>query len=409
MNKSHVYVFGSGDCGQLGLGEQVDLLPRPQLHPYFEDKSIVAIAAGGLHTLALSSTGIVYSWGCNDEKALGHTAPEFAVAQVGGPLQGQMVIQIAAGDSISAALTSEGRIYSWGTFRDSKGVIGHGARQTRTSRITTTAMSLDEFVILQEEPTLLEALLPFHIVAIAAGSNHLMAIDREGQLFAWGCGEQGQLGRRVLERHKLLALRPTNVTPRLGRHRVRVQRVICGSYHTLVMGNQDNVNGNASKLIFAMGLNNFGQLGLGDHQDRITAELIHPTPWDSSLSVVDAAAGEHHTLILTGNGQVWASGRADWGQLGIDLPDNQRAAALPQPITTIPGLGRLIAAGGNHNMVVTLDGTLYTWGYGEMHQLGHGPDEIARYPKPVQFPFLGSICQISAGGQHSVVLTASQE
>lgn len=56
---SHVYVFGSGDCGQLGLGEDVDLLARPRLHPYFEDKSIVAISAGGLHTLALSSTGIV--------------------------------------------------------------------------------------------------------------------------------------------------------------------------------------------------------------------------------------------------------------------------------------------------------------------------------------------------------------
>jgi len=57
---TNLYVFGSGDCGQLGLGEDVDLHKRPFLHPYFSDKQIVAVAAGGLHSLALSSTGVVH-------------------------------------------------------------------------------------------------------------------------------------------------------------------------------------------------------------------------------------------------------------------------------------------------------------------------------------------------------------
>lgn len=54
-----VYLFGSGDCGQLGMGEDVDVAKRPKLHPYFENRDIIAVAAGGLHTLALSSAGIV--------------------------------------------------------------------------------------------------------------------------------------------------------------------------------------------------------------------------------------------------------------------------------------------------------------------------------------------------------------
>lgn len=54
-----VYLFGSGDCGQLGMGEDVDLQRRPTLHPFFEDKQIVSVAAGGLHSLALSATGQV--------------------------------------------------------------------------------------------------------------------------------------------------------------------------------------------------------------------------------------------------------------------------------------------------------------------------------------------------------------
>lgn len=232
-----------------------------------------------------------------------------------------------------------------------------------------------------------------------------MAISEDGQLFAWGSGEQGQLGRRVLERHKLLALRPSNVTPRLGRGRARVRRVICGSYHTLVIAETDAVPGGVA--VFAMGLNNFGQLGLGDHEDRLTAELIDPAAWNGATPL-DAGAGEHHSILLANNGQIFSFGRADSGQLGVALPEGVRATNLPLAVTTMPGPAALISAGGNHNLAVTSDtpGHLYSWGYGEMHQLGHGPDEIERFPRQVMHNFLGHIIQVSAGGQHSAVLTS---
>lgn len=233
-----------------------------------------------------------------------------------------------------------------------------------------------------------------------------MAISEDGQLFAWGSGEQGQLGRRVLERHKLLALRPSNVTPRLGRGRVRVRRVICGSYHTLVIADTEAVPGGVA--VFAMGLNNFGQLGLGDHEDRLTAELIDPAAWNGAMPL-DAGAGEHHSILLANNGQIFSFGRADSGQLGVALPEGVRAANLPLAVTTMPGPASLISAGGNHNLAVTSDTPghhLYSWGYGEMHQLGHGPDEIERFPRQVTHNFLGRIMQVSAGGQHSVALTS---
>jgi regulator of chromosome condensation len=380
--KTHLYVFGSGDCGQLGLGEDVDMSRKPRLHPFFENVCVTAIVAGGLHSLALAAGGKVYSWGCNDEKALGHDAPEFSVGMVEG-LEEKRVVQVAAGDSISAALTEDGRVYTWGTFRDSKGVLGHQPRGS----------------LMQERPTLIESLASLRVTYIAAGSNHLMAVTEDGQLYAWGSGEQGQLGRRVLERHKLLALRPTNVTPRLGRSKVRVVRVICGSYHTLVLA---EVEGKG--MVFAMGLNNFGQLGLADHADRMTAELVDSAHWRGAVPT-DAGAGEHHSILLTSNGQIFSFGRTDSGQLGIEIPAGARACNIPTPVITVPGPATLIGAGGNHNLAVT-DAGLFSWGYGEMHQLGHGPDEVERAPRLVQFGWLGRIRQVAAGGQHSVVLTA---
>lgn len=231
----------------------------------------------------------------------------------------------------------------------------------------------------------------------------MIAVSDDGQLFAWGCGEQGQLGRRVLERHKLLGLRPANVTPRLGRSRVKVQKVICGSYHTLVFAECEAIPNKIA--VFGMGLNNFGQLGLGDHEDRINAELLDPAYWNQAIPI-DAGAGEHHTILLASNGQIFSFGRADSGQLGIAIPDGARACNIPMAITTMPGPATMISAGSNHNLAVTADDQLYSWGYGEMHQLGHGPDEIERFPKKVSTPFLGKIMQVSAGGQHSVLLSA---
>lgn len=56
-----VYVFGSGDCGQLGMGEDVEQVLRPTVLPALVDKEIISVAAGGLHSIALSSTGEVFT------------------------------------------------------------------------------------------------------------------------------------------------------------------------------------------------------------------------------------------------------------------------------------------------------------------------------------------------------------
>lgn len=341
---------------------------------FFNDKQIIYVSAGGLHSLALSSTGIVYSWGCNDEKALGRAGSEFEVEAVPIPtLENERVIQVCTGDSISAALTDKGRLFTWGTFRDSQGVMGHSGRE-----------------IMQERASILSELSHLKIVKIAAGANHLVALTQEHLLYTWGCGEQGQLGRRVLERHKLLGLRPTNVTPRHGRSQVKIGKVVCGSYHTLAISQDDAV--------YAMGLNNYGQLGLGDHEPRPNAERI-----EKQWRVVDVAAGEHHSLALDDQGILYSFGRHDFGQLGIQGL-SERAMNSPHPIPTLHAITSM-AVGGNHNLAVDKDGIVYSWGYGEMGQLGHGVERDEVIPRQINASLKGSVMQVSAGGQHSIILT----
>lgn len=246
--------------------------------------------------------------------------------------------------------------------------------------------------LIQDRPMLIETLKDYKITQIAAGSNHLMAITSDGHLYSWGCGEQGQLGRRVLERHKGLGLRPTNITPRSGRSKVVITKVVCGSYHTLAISQDGN--------LYATGLNNYGQLGIGDYDDRLNPELVDPANWRGSV-VVDASAGEHHSMVLLSTGHVLTFGRADMGQLGVAT--NERAIPTPTHVESVANI-RMIATGGHHNLAVA-GNQVAAWGFGEMHQLGHGPSEDEKFPKAIDNHIRGTIVQVDAGGQHSIVLT----
>ena len=65
-----VLSLGTGDTGQLGLGEDITERSKPALIAGVKGK-VVAVAAGGMHTICITTDGVVWSFGCNDEGALG--------------------------------------------------------------------------------------------------------------------------------------------------------------------------------------------------------------------------------------------------------------------------------------------------------------------------------------------------
>ncbi|KAJ1812394.1 hypothetical protein LPJ56_005515, partial [Coemansia sp. RSA 2599] len=135
-----VFVFGNGDCGQLGLGE--DMVERKKPFPItaLDAEKIVDIVSGGLHTMALTADGRLFSWGCNDQKALGRGGDEFVPAAVAG-LDDVRITRVACSDSATFALSDDGHVYSWGTFRSAEGIMGF----SEGTDIQETPLVINEF------------------------------------------------------------------------------------------------------------------------------------------------------------------------------------------------------------------------------------------------------------------------
>ncbi|XP_055979564.1 regulator of chromosome condensation isoform X3 [Sorex fumeus] len=278
-----VLTLGQGDVGQLGLGEGVMERKKPALVPIPED--VVQAEAGGMHTVCLSRSGQVYSFGCNDEGALGRDTSVEGSESVPGKVELQeKVIQVSAGDSHTAALTEDGRVFLWGSFRDNNGVIG---------LLEPMKKSLVPVQVQLSTP----------VVKVASGNDHLVMLTADGELYTLGCGEQGQLGRvpelfanrggrQGLER--LLVPKCVILKSKGSRAHVRFQDAFCGAYFTFAISREGHVYG--------FGLSNYHQLGTsGTESCFIPQNLTSFKNSTKSWGKRTAWAG-----LSTGG---WASGR----------------------------------------------------------------------------------------------------
>lgn len=165
---------GQNEVGQLGLGEDVPEKSRPFVVPNVSN--VVEIKAGGMHSLYLTDDGKLYSFGCNDEGALGRDTSaegsEYIPSVIDLPSQ---CIKISAGDSHSGCLLDDGRAFAWGSFRDSHGNMG---------------LTLDG-----NKRFPIEIVPNVKFVDIDSGADHLVLLTNDGKVYTVGCAEQGQLGR----------------------------------------------------------------------------------------------------------------------------------------------------------------------------------------------------------------------
>jgi alpha-tubulin suppressor-like RCC1 family protein len=191
-----VFAWGANLFGQLGDGTtRATETPVAVASP--AGVTFTAVAAGGDHSLALSSTGTVYAWGANAYGQLGDgsTASVDAPVEVATPA-GVTFTAIAAGTGHSLALASDGQVYAWGF--GASGQLGDGAK---LDSLTPVEVSI---------PT------GTTISSIAAGGSHSLALSDAGLVFAWGSNVFGQLASPLVDSLPVdsdVPVQPTGLPP----------------------------------------------------------------------------------------------------------------------------------------------------------------------------------------------------
>jgi len=366
IRHNHAHSLSPLNSTFLRLGKTTALLSCGLLLGYTVHQSLALADSPCQH-------GTVYSWGFNRYGQLGVGSESNALLPTAIPNLSN-IIQISCGSEQTAALTSDGKVYTFGRGQDAR--LGHG--ETSGSNETY--------------PRLVEELVSHNVVYVDAGKgSHMAAVTDKGEVFTWGKNTHSQLGHT----RKCTSHYPTRVDA-LADLGVRAVKVSCGRYHTVVLADDGRV--------FAWGGWKSGETGTGNKR---TTPLPTQVANLGDSKVIDVSAGQDFTLFLTSKGELLACGAGDQGQTGQGS-STRRYMSTPEVVPALAGEEVVrMCAGQFHSICCTREGRVYTFGLNREGQLGHGDTQNRTVPTGVMEMNEDDgrrVVDVAAGGGHSAMI-----
>ena len=243
-----------------------------------------------------------------------------------------------------------------------------------------------------------------------------MALNKKGEVFIWGCGQQNQLGHRLVERRARESLQPRS----LSLTAKNIRYIGCGQDHSFAIGRDNR--------LWVWGVNSFGETSIpagagGDRamiyspqQVRTLTPETDETLLANGETITSITGGVHHSIAVTSTGRCLIWGRMDGDQVGIPenlIPNSSilrdekgQARILIQP-TEIPGLQNIVQAtiGSDHTIVINDAGEAYSWGFNVNYQCGLGIDDDIKIPTRIENTAVRGkkLLEAGGGGQYSVL------
>ncbi|KFP29506.1 X-linked retinitis pigmentosa GTPase regulator, partial [Colius striatus] len=277
--KGKLYMFGSNNWGQLGLGSK-NTVSKPTCVKALKPEKVKLAVCGRNHTLVYTEKGNVYAAGGNTEGqlGLGDTEERTTFHLISFFTNQHKIKQLAAGSYTSAAVTEDGQLFVWGD--NSEGQIG---------------LADESFVSV---PCQVDVGKP--VSSVSCGYYHSALITGDGELYTFGEPGNGKLGLLPEQLKNSRVPQPVlGITE-------KVDKVACGGEHTVALTETD---------VYTFGLGQYGQLGHGTYifETSVPKSVKHL----KKHKICNVTCGENHTAVIAENGLMFTFGNGRHGKLGL--------------------------------------------------------------------------------------------
>jgi RCC1 and BTB domain-containing protein len=234
-------------------------------------------------------------------------------------------------------------------------------------------------------PKKVEALADEVIVQVACGGCQTCAVTSTGSIFTWGYGIATGHGDGTIDVY----------LPRLLQD-LSSKGVVSVSvyFHTACVTKAGEV--------FTWGYGDYGELGHGDTSGQLTPKRVEALV---GVKAIQVSCGYRHTAVCTEDGRMYTFGQGLHGQLGHGDKENKTSPVVVHQALEGKHITQ-VQCGEDHTMALTSSGYVFTWGYAENGQLGHGKSKLECCSVPYLLEGLRehNVVQITSGDDHSAVL-----
>jgi alpha-tubulin suppressor-like RCC1 family protein/uncharacterized protein YjdB len=328
-----LWTWGYNQWGALGLGDYGSGTNRSVPTRVGEDTDWASVSAGYNHAAALRADGSLWAWGYNEYGQVGNgtTALRQALPVRAGEDSDWAVV--SAGGYHTAALKADGSLWTWGW--NNMGQLGLGDEGSGTNRSVPTRVGTDN-----------------DWAAVSTGQQWVAALKTDGSIWTWGVGQMGSLGIGNNGNR--------NVPTRVGGDNDWVS-IDTGDWHAMAI--------KADGSLWAWGFNYYGGPESGVLGDGSNTNQNHPVRVVSTdVAWASASATGYHTAGLKADGSVWVWGHNEYGQLGLGDTENRLVPA--QAWDT--GQWAVVLCSRYSTAALKADGSLWAWGDNQYGQLGDG-------------------------------------
>jgi alpha-tubulin suppressor-like RCC1 family protein len=362
-----LWTWGGGLDGKLGNSSTTDR--STPVTTFSGGTNWKQVSAGGENTTAIKTDGTLWTWGFGTSGALGDASGTGSKSRpVTTFAGGTNWKQVSSGDSHTAAIKTDGTLWTWGN-----GTNGRLGNAVTTGNISTPVTTFAGGTNWKQ---------------VSSGFSHTAAIKTDGTLWTWGTGGNGRLGNGITTGNI-----STPVTTFAGG--TNWKQVSCSSPGVTSL-NTAAIKTDGTLWIWGTGGN--GRLGNG----IITGTISTPvTTFAGGTNWKQVSCGTQHTAAIKTDGTLWTWGIGTSGRLG-----NASTTSVSTPVTTFSGgtNWKQVSSGGSHTAAIKTDGTFWIWGLGTNGRLGIGITTGTISTPVTLFSGGTNWKQVDAGETHTVAI-----